>query len=318
MRDRARPAAQQHRNPRVHGAVPGVLAGRVGPARRDQRRGLLRVVRPQGAVRPRPRRAQPRAPGRGHRPRPAASAQRGRDGPGDHGNPGGPGGDRRGLRRGVVLAEPGRRVADRGAGGGAHAAHLHPPRRRPGRGVPGRGAPGPRGHDHPGLAVPRAVGHLRVRDRRRGRGHAVLARRQPRLLAGYRVRVPASDQGRLARRGVGRGRRDDRGAGHGLPPGARDHALARCRRGHAAAAHRPVRASRARHHPRLLRRAVELPARGGGPGRAHPPGSVQRSDQRGRRAAEVRPRGRRHGQHHHRAGPVPARAGCAVIKEAPS
>ena len=151
----------------------------------------------------------------------------------------------------------------------------------------------------------------------RGGGHALLARRQPRLLAGHRVRVRPADQGRLAGRGAGGPGADDRGRGHGLAAGARDHPLARCRRGRAGAARDQVRTARPRGRAGLLRRAVELPARGGGAGPDRAPGRVPRSVQRRRRAAEVRPGRGRHGQHHHRAGPFPARAAGAVTKENP-
>ena len=105
--------------------------------------------------------------------------------------------------------------------------------------------------------------------------------------------------------------------GHGLTAGTRDHPLARRRRGRAAAARRAVRAARTWDRARLLRRAVELPARGGRPGGARAPDRVPRPVQRRRRAAEVRPGRGRHGQRHRRAGPVPARAARAVTKENP-
>ena len=88
--------------------------------------------------------------------------------------------------------------------------------------------------------------------------------------------------------------------------------------GTAEPAHHTVRAARARGRARLFRRAVELPARGGRPGSARAPGRVPRPVQCRRRAAEVCPRRRRHGQHHHRAGPVPASAAGAVTEENPS
>ncbi len=110
-----------------------------------------------------------------------------------------------------------------------------------------------------------------------------------------RVRARPVDQRRLARRGAGHAGGDERGRGHGLTAGARDHPLARRRRGGAAAARHAVRAARSRDPARLLRRAVELPARRGGPGGARAPDRVPRSVQCRRRAAEVRPGRRRHG-----------------------
>ena len=52
VRDRAGPAHGERRAARVRGGVPGVLGGPGGSARRDHGGGLLRDVRPQGAVRP--------------------------------------------------------------------------------------------------------------------------------------------------------------------------------------------------------------------------------------------------------------------------
>ena len=68
-----------------------------------QRRRLLRVLRPQGAVGPRSQRDRPRAGGRRDRPRPAASPQRGRDGAGHRGHRRRPGRGGGGLRRGLDL-----------------------------------------------------------------------------------------------------------------------------------------------------------------------------------------------------------------------
>jgi len=110
---------------------------------------------------------------------------------------------------------------------------------------------------------------------------------------------------------------DDRGRGHGLPAGPRDHPLARRRRGRAAAAHHAVRAARARNRAGMFRRAVELPARGVRPGRTRAPHRVPRPVKCRRRAAEVGHRRGRHGQHHHRAYPVPPSASGAVTEEKP-
>src|SRR6202161_2230330 len=60
---------------------------------------------------------------------------------------------------------------------------------------------------------------------------------------------------------------------------------------------------------------MELPARGGGPGRARPPGCAHRPARRRGHAAEVRARCRRHGQHHRGAGAVPARQPADVTEE---
>ncbi len=137
---------------------------------------------------------------------------------------------------------------------------------------------------------------------------AVLGGRQPGLLAGRRARGrPAADPGRFPGPGDGLARAAAGGGGARVPAGACGHALGGRGPRRGEAARHPLRAARDGRRAALLRRAVELPARGGGPGRA---GHARRAGgpaRLGQGAGAVRHRRRRPGQHHRGADPLPAR-----------